>query len=85
MNTLRDLERAARDGRVSRREFLSQATALGLTLAAASTLADKAALAATPKKGGSFRVALDDGNTTDSMDPATYESTFQITMAHTPR
>ncbi len=85
MNTLRDLERAARDGRVSRREFLSQATALGLTLAAASTLADKAALAATPKKGGSFRVALDDGNTTDSMDPATYESTFQITMAHTHR
>ena len=39
----------------------------------------------TPTKGGQFRVGLDDGNTTDSMDPATFNSRFMITMAHTHR
>jgi len=74
----------ANAGRISRRSFLEGATALGLTGAAAATLWSKTAQAQ-PKKGGRFRVALDDGNTTDSMDPATYESTFQITMSHSHR
>jgi peptide/nickel transport system substrate-binding protein len=81
LNTLSD---EARTGRISRRRFMEGAATLGLTVAAASTLWSKTAKAE-PKKGGRFRVALDDGNTTDSMDPATYESTFQITMSHTHR
>lgn len=78
MTALKDLERAALDGRIDRRGFIRQATALGVTAAAAAMLADSAALAETPRKGGAFRLAVDDGNTTDSLDPATYESTFQI-------
>ncbi|MEE8286921.1 MAG: twin-arginine translocation signal domain-containing protein, partial [Gammaproteobacteria bacterium] len=56
MANLNDLISAARDGRVSRREFLSQATALGVTLVAATTMADRAALAETPKKGGRLKI-----------------------------
>ncbi len=78
MTTLKDLERVALDGRINRRDFIQQATALGVTAAAAATFADSAALAETPQRGGTFRIAVDDGNTTDSLDPATYESTFQI-------
>ena len=81
LNGLSDLAKA---GRISRRRFMEGAATLGLTVAAASTLWSKTAKAE-PKKGGRFRVALDDGNTTDSMDPATYESTFQITMSHSHR
>jgi peptide/nickel transport system substrate-binding protein len=74
----------AKAGRISRRQFMEGALASGLTVAAASTIWSKAAKAQ-PKKGGLFRVALDDGNTTDTMDPATYESQFQLTMAYTHR
>jgi len=78
MTTLQDLKHAAMQGRINRRDFIQQATALGMTAAAAGTLATESSLAETPNSGGNFRVAVDDGNTTDSLDPATYESTFQI-------
>ncbi len=73
---------AAQSGRLDRRSFIHGALTLGATLPAAATLWSNVA-AATPRKGGVFRVGLDDGNTTDSMDPATYNSRFMITMAHT--
>jgi len=81
---LNRLAEQAKRGRLSRRQFMEGALASGLTVAAASSLWSKSAKAQ-PKKGGRFRAALDDGNTTDSMDPATYESTFMICMAHTHR
>ena len=81
---LSNLLLAARAGKVSRRSFLSGALALGVTLPAATTLWSTSARSA-PAKGGQFRVGLDDGNTTDSMDPATTNSRFMITMAHTHR
>jgi len=70
--------------RIGRRAFIEGAMALGASASAASLWSSRAA-AATPKKGGRFRAALDDGNTTDSMDPATYNSRFMITMVHTHR
>jgi peptide/nickel transport system substrate-binding protein len=81
---LNTLTGEAKAGRISRRRFMEGAATLGLTVAVASSLWSKSAKAE-PKKGGRFRCALDDGNTTDSMDPATYESTFQITMSHSHR
>lgn len=72
-------------GRISRRTFVEGVVALGFTAPVALGLWSKQVAAATPKKGGRFRVGLDDGNTTDSMDPATYQSRFMITMAHTHR
>ena len=73
-----------KDRQVDRRQFMAGAMATGMTVAAASSLWSKS-VAAAPKKGGRFRVALDDGNTTDSLDPATYEGQFQISMSHTHR
>lgn len=79
------LQAAARAGRIDRRTFMEGALAFGATVPAALGLWSRGVEAATPKKGGRFRAGLDDGNTTDSMDPATYASRFMITMAHTHR
>jgi peptide/nickel transport system substrate-binding protein len=59
-------------GRISRREFMGRAAALGVTTALASTLLAQAGVAAEPKKGGSAKFALAQGSTTDTMDPAAY-------------
>jgi peptide/nickel transport system substrate-binding protein len=79
------LAAAARSGRIDRRSFMQGALALGVSIPGAVSLWSKKVVAATPQKGGSFRAGLDDGNTTDSMDPATTNSRFMITMAHTHR
>ncbi|MGE4252204.1 MAG: ABC transporter substrate-binding protein [Parvibaculaceae bacterium] len=76
--------RAALGKGLDRRSFMQAALAAGASIAAASALWSKAARSA-PAKGGLFRAGLDDGNTTDSMDPATTNSRFMITMAHTQR
>lgn len=59
------------EDRISRREFMGRAMALGLSATAAASLAGTAALAAGPKKGGRLRVGLAEGATTDSLDPQT--------------
>ncbi|MEZ5478225.1 MAG: ABC transporter substrate-binding protein [Thiolinea sp.] len=41
--------------------------------------------AETPKKGGTFRVGVHDGNTSDTLDPGTFQSVGQIQLAHTHR
>jgi peptide/nickel transport system substrate-binding protein len=68
MPSIDDLNRAAKDGRISRREFLSQATALGVTLAAATSMANRAALAETPKKGGRLKIGYIQASNTESFD-----------------
>lgn len=80
---LAGLKANALSGRISRRDFMQGALALGLGVTAASGLWTREVAAATPKKGGTFRVGLDDGNTSDNLDPSTYNSRFMITMAHT--
>ncbi len=70
-------------GRLNRRSFMQTALAMGLTIPAATRLWTRDVAAQTPKAGGHFRVALDDGNTTDSLDPATFQSRYMITMGPT--
>lgn len=65
----------ATEGRLSRREFMSRAAALGVSTALATSMADKA-FAQTPKQGGSFRVALGHGATTDTLDPANWPDNY---------
>ncbi|MEP1992103.1 MULTISPECIES: ABC transporter substrate-binding protein [Rhodobacterales] len=60
----------------TRREFISKALAMGITLPAAISLADKSAFAATPKTGGRMRLGLGLGSTTNTLDPATFEDTY---------
>ena len=81
MANLNDLISAARDGRVSRREFLSQATALGVTLVAATTMADRAALAETPKKGGRLKIGYIQASNTETFDQTKMTSNIDAVRA----
>ncbi len=72
-----DLKHELAEGRLSRRAFLERATALGLTMAAATTMMSQPAKA--QSKGGHFRAGMGHGSTTDSLDPATYENGFMNT------
>jgi len=62
-------------GKLSRRDFMQFALASGMTLAAANALFATAARAE-PKKGGVFKAAVGHGQTTDSLDPATWSNGF---------
>ncbi|MAU96680.1 MAG: peptide ABC transporter substrate-binding protein [Fulvimarina sp.] len=71
---LDNLARSAAAGRLSRREFLGRAAALGITVTAANGLLVSAGHAQTPKRGGHLKLGLEGGSGTDSLDPAKYLS-----------
>ena len=62
-------------GRLSRRDFMQFALASGMTIAAANMMFASAARAE-PKKGGIFKAGIGHGQTTDSLDPATWVNGF---------
>ena len=64
------LQKRAGLGLITRREFVGRAMALGVTAAMANTLLAQAVHAAGPQKGGTLRVGLQGGESTNSMDPA---------------
>ena len=64
-------------GRISRRNFVKGAMALGVTATLANTMAINVAEAATPKKGGRMTLAMGHGSTTDTLDPAVIENGWQ--------
>ncbi|WP_120500858.1 ABC transporter substrate-binding protein [Roseovarius sp. EL26] len=90
MSTIKDkmmmdrLAKAASEGSISRRSFMNYSMAAGMTASAATGLWGTSAKAA-PQRGGKFRLAQHDGNTSDTHDPGTYLSYFTIVMAHTFR
>ena len=69
-------------GKINRREFIGRATALGATIAVATSMAGKALMAAMPKKGGKLRVGIGHGSTTDSLDPATFEQLYMQVVGY---
>ncbi len=73
------------NNRVSRRDFLQYSLSMGVGLAAGSALWTSEVRAATPRRGGTFRVGIHGGNTTDSLNPATFQSVAQIQTVHTHR
>ena len=77
MSELSRLQSLFEAGKISRREFLSRAAALGVASMVPASLLSTPALAE-PKKGGTFRVGMGHGSTTDSLDPGTYENDFMI-------
>ena len=79
------LTQDARSGKLGRRDFMRFAVAAGMTSPLASGLWTSEVAAATPKKGGKFRVGVHDMNTSDTHDPGTYQSVGQIQIAHTHR
>jgi peptide/nickel transport system substrate-binding protein len=64
------LAREAARGRISRREFMGRAAALGVTAAAASSLLSSSILAAGPQTGGHLKLGLQGGAATDVLDAA---------------
>lgn len=79
---LMNLVDRGKTGSVSRRQFMQGALALGLTASSATALWNSEVFAATPKKGGTFRVGLSDANTTDTLDPAQATGVFSIQTPH---
>ncbi len=69
---------AVTKGAMSRREFMGKAAALGITAAAASTMLAQAVKAAGPVKGGSYKMGVQGGESTNSQDPATWASDVPI-------
>ncbi|MEM6341418.1 MAG: ABC transporter substrate-binding protein [Pseudomonadota bacterium] len=79
-NELEHLSAKVTAGTMTRREFMSRAAALGVTAAVASTMLADAAKAATPVPGGTFRMGVQGGESTNSQDPATWASDVPITI-----
>ncbi len=77
---IKNLEARLTEGRIGRREFLQGATALGVSMAVATTLAGKVQ-AATPKKGGHYKQALTGGATSDVLDPAQSLDSYMINVS----
>jgi peptide/nickel transport system substrate-binding protein len=62
-------------GKMTRREFMGKATALGVSAVVASSMFADAARAAAPVKGGTLKVGLQGGESTNTLDPALAAST----------
>ena len=66
------LSRRVALGKLSRRDFLGRASALGVSAAFANTLLTGAVRAAGPVKGGTLKAGLVGGESTNSLDPALF-------------
>ncbi len=78
MSKLKELEMLFTKGKLTRREFITRVSALGLAAAVSPALLSTSAKAAGPKQGGRFVQAHTGGSTTDSLDPATHTSNWNI-------
>ena len=80
MTNIKDLESKLKSGRISRRDFMQGAVAMGLSASVASGIMAKAAQAA-PKKGGHYIQALTGGATGDTLDPAQILDSYMINVS----
>lgn len=81
MKELKHLTNLLEEKKISRRQFITQVSALGLAAAVSPTILASDVLADTPKKGGHFRQALTGGATSDSLDPATLLASNPINIS----
>jgi peptide/nickel transport system substrate-binding protein len=81
MVDIKDLEKAVKEGKLDRREFISRMIALGVATTATSALWSGPAMAA-QKKGGHFIIGKGHGQTTDNLNPGTFENGFTISLSH---
>ena len=79
------ITRDAKAGKLGRRDFMRFAVAAGMSVTAASGLWISDVAAATPRRGGKFRIGVHDMNTSDTLDPGKYQSVGDIQLAHTYR
>ena len=84
MTELEYLQQQHIKGRISRRDFLGRAAALGAGAALLSSMVAgaEAYAAETPRAGGTLRIGLAGGSTTDSLDPGSYNDSVMIDTGH---
>ncbi len=80
MTDLSFLTQMLNQKKISRRQFITGVSALGLTAALSPAFLSGNAMAATPQKGGTFRQAMTGGATSDSLDPATLFASQNINV-----
>ena len=81
MNDVKTLQQMHRDGRINRRNFLKVMGALGISAVAANKLLTASTvLAASPQRGGTLRLALTGGSSSDRLDPATFLDSYMINV-----
>ena len=78
MKKLEDLQRRLSEGRITRREFIGKATALGMAAAIPLSIRMEEARAAEPKYGGRLRQAVRGGATSDSLEGAALLDTHNL-------
>jgi len=71
--------------KLTRRRFLGQTAALGLSVAASPILLGRSVRAAVPKRGGRFRVGITGGSVSESIDPALVVGNFTMALSSTLR
>ena len=80
MKDIKAFQQRFRDGGISRRDFLTAMSALGVSaVAAEGYLSAASALAATPRKGGSVVFASNLHGPDDQMDPMLFTSGIDYT------
>ena len=76
---LTELRAKVASGLMTRREFISRAAALGVTAAVANSMLASEASAA-PVAGGTFRMGVQGGESTNTQDPASWSSDVPIAI-----
>lgn len=80
MSDYNDLSKKLVSGEISRREFLGRMAVLGITASAATMFSSPGY--AMPKRGGHFRMGQGHGQTSDTLDPATFTNGFNQSLTH---
>ena len=81
MEKLYNLKSALEQGKITRREFLQRTAVLGAAGAAPGLLMSAAA-SAEMKRGGTLRLGLGGGATSDSLDPGTHTDSVGFVLEH---
>jgi len=81
VDEIRFLSERVAKGKLSRRDFLGRAAALGVGAVLANALLAEAARAEGPIKGGTLKAGLNGGYTTDSLDPALITNDVQFNFS----
>ena len=81
-NQIKNLIAASKLGELSRREFIARTSALGVSSAMALSLFGGTAIAQ-PNKGGTLKMGLGGGESTNSLDPATSLSEYMFFVNRT--
>ncbi|MCD4677846.1 MAG: ABC transporter substrate-binding protein, partial [Desulfobacula sp.] len=81
MTDLSFLTQMFNQNKISRRQFITGVSALGLTAVLSPAFLPGCGKEVTPQKGGMFRQAMTGGATSDSMDPATLLASQPINVS----